>query len=84
MQIVLIASEQTAQAALLDVLCAAGVRALIASGAHTVGDELCATQVHDSVEANASLFVLLEVSEDVDAAELHSAPTVTRLTSPTR
>jgi diguanylate cyclase (GGDEF)-like protein len=73
MQIVLIASEQTAQTALLDVLCAAGVRASITSGAHRVDDELCTTQVHDSTEANAPVFVLLEVSEGVDAAELHSA-----------
>src|SRR5438067_7681101 len=75
MQIVLIASEQTAQAALLDVLRAAGMRALVASGIHTAGVEVCATQVFDSVDAAAPLFVLLEVSEGVDAAELHSAVT---------
>ncbi|PYS94480.1 MAG: hypothetical protein DMF64_00665 [Acidobacteria bacterium] len=75
MQVVLIASEQTAPPALLEVLRAAGVRALVASGPHTTVDELDATQVHDSVEAVAPLFVLLEVMEGVDAAELHSAVT---------
>ena len=61
MQIVLIASEQTAQAALLDVLRAAGMRALVASGTHTAGVEVCATQVHDSVDAAAPLFVLVGI-----------------------